>query len=91
MQHQKVMVDAGQWLLYRYNPERAEAKQNPLQLDTKSIKVPVEQFLRMENRFNQLLKGKADDDEVKELFDAAQQDVTARYQMYSYLASRPGV
>jgi pyruvate-ferredoxin/flavodoxin oxidoreductase len=85
LQHQKTMVDSGQWLLYRYNPSRAATNENPLQLDSKGIKVPVEQFLKMENRFNQLLKGT--DEEAKHLFEAAQHDVNTRWQMYSYLAS----
>jgi pyruvate-ferredoxin/flavodoxin oxidoreductase len=88
LQHQKSMVDAGQWLLYRYNPDRAADNQNPLQLDTKTLKMPVEQFLRTENRFNQLLKGKATE-EITDLFAAAQEDVDARWKMYSYLASQP--
>jgi len=88
LQHEKAMVDAGQWLLYRYNPDRTAANQNPLQLDTKSLKMPVEQFLRTENRFNQLLKGKASD-EITQLFAAAQEDVDARWKMYSYLAAKP--
>ena len=88
LHQQKMMVDAGQWLLYRYNPDRAAENQNPLQLDSKSLKMPLEQFLRTENRFNQLLKGKASD-EITDLFAAAQQDVNARFQMYSYLASKP--
>ncbi|HVS29947.1 MAG TPA: pyruvate:ferredoxin (flavodoxin) oxidoreductase [Thermoanaerobaculia bacterium] len=79
LQHQKTMVDAGQWLLYRYNPD----KETPLQLDSKSPKVPVEQFLRMENRFNQLLKG----DGAQAILDAAQKDVDHRWKMYSYLAA----
>ncbi len=85
LQHQKTMVDSGQWLLYRYNPSRAAANENPLQLDSRGIKVPVEQFLNMENRFNQLLKG--DGEEAKHLFEAAQHDVDMRWRMYSYLAS----
>lgn len=85
LQHQKAMVDAGQWLLYRYHPDRAAKSENPLQLDTKGLKIPVEQFLKMENRFNQLLKG--NEDEAKQLFAAAQHDVDMRWKMYSYLAA----
>ncbi len=86
LQHQKTMVDSGQWLLYRYNPQRSKNGENPLQLDSKGLKVPVEQFLKMENRFNQLLHG-TDDTEAKQLFAAAQHDVDVRWQMFSYLAS----
>jgi len=82
LQHQKAIVDAGQWLLYRYNPE----KEKPLQLDSRAPKIPVEQFLRMENRFNQLIKG--NDEASKKLFADAQTDVDSRWKMYSYLAAR---
>jgi len=75
LQHQKTMVDAGQWLLYRYNPD----KDTPLQLDSKSPKIPVEEFLKTENRFSQMKN--------KELFEAAQKDVDHRWKMYNYLAS----
>jgi pyruvate-ferredoxin/flavodoxin oxidoreductase len=85
LQHQKAMVDAGQWLLYRYHPDRAAKHENPLQIDTRRITTPVEQFLRMENRFNQLLKG--DDEQAHAIIDAAQKDVDARWQMYNYLAA----
>jgi pyruvate-ferredoxin/flavodoxin oxidoreductase len=89
LQHQKAAVESGQWLLYRYNPERGERGENPLQLDSRAIKYPVEQYLRMENRFNQLLKG--DGEEARKLFEAAQRDVNSRWQMYSYLAAqKPG-
>jgi len=88
MQHQKAMVDAGQWLLYRYNPMRIEDGENPLILDSRGIKVPVEQFLRSENRFNQLLK--ANDEHANDLLEAAQHDVQARWKMYSYLAEQKG-
>lgn len=88
LQHQKAMVDAGQWVLYRYNPMRTAKGENPLQLDSKGLKMPVEQYLKMENRFNQLLKGS--DAEAKVLFEAAQRDVDTRWKMFSYLASQPG-
>jgi pyruvate-ferredoxin/flavodoxin oxidoreductase len=87
MQNQKAMVEAGQWLLYRYHPDRAAAGQNPLQLDSRAIKRPVREFLEMENRFNQLTK--SDPEASKHLFEAAQHDVDTRWQMYSYLASKP--
>ena len=44
MQHQKALVDSGQWLLYRHHPDRTTRGENPLQLDSRAIKTPVEQF-----------------------------------------------
>ncbi len=84
LQHQKTMVDAGQWLLYRYNPDRRLKGENPLQIDTRRITSKVEDFLRIENRFNQLLKG--DPEHSQAIIDAAQHDVDARWQMYQHLA-----
>ena len=36
MTDQKIAVETGQWLLYRYNPERAAAGENPLALDSRA-------------------------------------------------------
>jgi pyruvate-ferredoxin/flavodoxin oxidoreductase len=85
LQHQKALVDSGQWLLYRYNPDRVAKGENALQLDSRGLKIPVEKFLRMENRFNQLLKN--DTAESRDVIAAAQHDVDARWKMYSYLAA----
>ncbi|MFN2239887.1 MAG: pyruvate:ferredoxin (flavodoxin) oxidoreductase [Thermoanaerobaculia bacterium] len=88
MQHQKALVDSGQWLLYRYNPEKAKAGEAPLKLDSRGIKIPVEQFLRMENRFNMVLK--TNPEEAATLFAEAQHDVETRWKLYQYMAAQPG-
>ena len=36
---QKLAVDSGQWLLYRYDPRRAERGENPLQLDSRRAEI----------------------------------------------------
>src|SRR3954447_12630780 len=46
MQHQKSLVDSGQWLLYRYHPERADRGENPLQLDSRGLRGSVDDFLK---------------------------------------------
>ena len=79
MQHQKALVDSGQWLLYRHHPDRTARGENPLQIDSRAIKTPVAQFLRSENRFSGA---------PPELIEAAQRDVNARWEMYAYLAAR---
>ncbi|MFO7865796.1 MAG: pyruvate:ferredoxin (flavodoxin) oxidoreductase, partial [Candidatus Aminicenantes bacterium] len=38
-QEEKLAVDSGYWLLYRYNPARAEENKNPLTLDSKEPKL----------------------------------------------------
>ncbi|GET39317.1 pyruvate:ferredoxin (flavodoxin) oxidoreductase [Microseira wollei] len=86
MQQQKAAVESGRWLLYRYNPDRAKLGENPLQLDSRSPRFPVEQSMYNENRFNMLRRSKPED--AKRLLEAAQSDVNTRWQMYQYLAAR---
>ncbi len=88
MRQQKIAVDAGQWLLYRYHPERGRAGENPLQLDCQNPRVKVKEFLNSEIRFKMLTKSKPAESEV--LFKLAQQDVDTRWRHYQYLASRDG-
>ena len=87
MKNQKAAVDSGQWLLYRYHPERAEQGQNPLVLDSRPPKLPLRDYLRMENRFRMLEMSQPHT--AQTLFDQAQRDVRERYAFYEYLANRP--
>src|SRR5205807_9713826 len=86
MTDQKVAVDSGQWLLYRYNPERAVAGENPLVLDSRAPTRKVQDFLLQQTRFKMLTKSKPEDPD--RLWKLPQQDVEARYRMYEYMASR---
>ncbi|MDJ0573235.1 MAG: pyruvate:ferredoxin (flavodoxin) oxidoreductase, partial [Pleurocapsa sp. MO_192.B19] len=86
MSHQKDLVDSGRWLLYRYNPHLKQEGKNPLQLDMRSPKKPVNQSMYAENRFKMLTKSKPE--AAKRLLKEAQQDVNTRWQMYEYLAAQ---
>jgi pyruvate-ferredoxin/flavodoxin oxidoreductase len=86
MADQKMAVDSGQWLLYRYNPERAEAGENPLLLDSRTPTRKVQDFMLMETRFKMLTKSKPED--AKKLWQEAQHDVETRFRLYEYLAQR---
>lgn len=86
MQNQKAAVDSGQWPLYRYDPDRAAQGENPLQLDSRAPKIPLEQYLYQENRFKML--SLSDPEHAKKLLKQAQEDVYARWHMYEYLAAR---
>ena len=86
MTDQKVAVETGQWMLYRYNPERAEQGENPLQLDSRAPTKKVQEFLNMETRFKMLTKSKPED--AKELWKQAQHDAEVRYRIYEYLSQR---
>ena len=86
MSDQKVAVDSGHWLLYRYNPERTLTGENPLQLDSRMPTKKVKEFLQQQTRFQMLAISKPED--AKRLWEQAQQDVEARYRMYEFLAQR---
>jgi pyruvate-ferredoxin/flavodoxin oxidoreductase len=83
---QKLAVESGQWLLYRYDPRRAEAGENPLQLDSTSPKTKVQDYLLSENRFKMLTKSKPED--AKRFFAQAQADADHRRKFYQFLAER---
>ena len=84
MQNQKAAVQSGQWLLYRYNPALAAVGQNPLHIDSAAPKLPVSEYLKLENRFRML--GKNNPEEAKRLFDQAQDNIHRRWQLYQKLA-----
>jgi pyruvate-ferredoxin/flavodoxin oxidoreductase len=83
---QKLAVESGQWLLYRYDPRRAEAGENPLQLDSAAAKARLQDYLMSENRFKMLTKSKPD--EAKKFFAQAQVDADRRWKFYQFLAAR---
>ena len=58
MSDQKIAVDSGQWLLYRYNPERTLVGENPLSLDSRTRTRKVKEFLQQQTRFKMLTKSK---------------------------------
>jgi len=83
---QKLAVESGQWLLYRYDPRRAAAGENPLQLDSAAAKAKVQDYLLSENRFKMLTKSKPED--AKRFFAQAQTDAERRWKFYQYLSGR---
>jgi pyruvate-ferredoxin/flavodoxin oxidoreductase len=86
MSDQKLAVDSGQWLLYRYNPERAREGENPLTLDSRPPTKQVQDFLRQQTRFEMLAKSKPED--TRRLWQQAQQDAEQRFRLYEYLTQR---
>jgi pyruvate-ferredoxin/flavodoxin oxidoreductase len=85
---QKAAVESGQWLLYRFDPRRAERGENPLQLDSSAAKMKVQDYMLTENRFKMLTKSRPDD--AKRFFAQAQVDADRRWKFYEYMAKRPG-
>jgi pyruvate-ferredoxin/flavodoxin oxidoreductase len=83
---QRLAVESGQWLLYRYDPRRADKGENPLQVDSAPAKSKVQDYLLSENRFKMLTKSKPED--AKKFFAEAQVDADRRWAYYQYLAGR---
>ena len=82
---QKGAVDSGSWVLYRYDPRRAEQGQNPLQLDSRAPKIPLKDYAYNETRFRMLAQSKPK--EAERLLALAQQDANDRWRRYQQLAS----
>jgi pyruvate-ferredoxin/flavodoxin oxidoreductase len=86
MDQQALAVDSGRWLLYRYDPRRLDQGENPLVLDSRAPKRPLEEAMYSENRFKMLLRSHPA--AAKQLLQEAQINVASRYHLYEYLAAR---
>jgi len=81
---EKLAVDTGYWILYRYNPLLAKEGKNPLQLDSKEPKLEYEVFLKNEVRYRTLTQQFPDI--AKELFAQAAGEAKKRYADYKKMA-----
>ncbi len=75
-QEMKRAVDAGYWILYRYNPNA----EKPLTVDSKEPSLDYEEFLEGETRYAALKRTFPEHAEA--LFKAAKEDSGVRYQKY---------
>jgi len=87
MQNQKAAVQSGQWLLYRYHPERAERGEPALQLDSQAPRFPVAQYYQMENRFRML--SQTQPERARDFQARGQKAVDARFCHFQELAGIP--
>jgi len=81
---EKLAVDTGYWILYRYDPRRAEEGKNPLVLDSKEPKLEYQTFLDNEIRYRTLIQQHPE--AAKELFKRAAQEAKQRYQDYKKMS-----
>ena len=86
MQNQRAAVNSGQWLLYRYHPDRVRLGESPLQLDSAAPHTKVADYFKLENRFKMLEK--SEPRAANELLLQAQTDVKARRSFYEFLAAK---
>ncbi|MCZ7664244.1 MAG: pyruvate:ferredoxin (flavodoxin) oxidoreductase [Thermoleophilia bacterium] len=81
---QKLAVESGRWLLYRYDPRLEERGENPLQLDSAAPKASMREFVERETRFRMLER--LDPDRAKVLFRKAEQRSRRHYRLYEQLS-----
>jgi pyruvate-ferredoxin/flavodoxin oxidoreductase len=79
-------VDAGYWMLYRFDPRRKEKGENPFVLDSKEPKGDFREFLMGEVRYSSLTRTFPENAAV--LFKKAEEDMKERYQAYKIMAGK---
>ncbi|NOR15808.1 MAG: pyruvate:ferredoxin (flavodoxin) oxidoreductase, partial [Candidatus Aminicenantes bacterium] len=84
-QEEKLAVDTGYWILYRFNPELAKEGKNPLVLDSREPKLEYHDFLQNEIRYRTLVQQYPKEAEI--LFAQAAREAKERYETYKKLAS----
>jgi pyruvate-ferredoxin/flavodoxin oxidoreductase len=81
---EKLAIDTGYWILYRYNPLLAKEGKNPLILDSREPKLDYEEFLKNEIRYRTLSQQYP---EIAErLFKQAAKEAKERYAFYKRMA-----
>jgi len=83
-EEEKLAVDTGYWLLYRFNPMLAREGKNPLQLDSKEPKLDYQAFLNNEIRYRTLEQQYPDI--AKVLFAQAADEAKKRYLDYKKMS-----
>ena len=82
--YQKAAVASGQWLLYRNDPRRLDKQLSSLQLDSAAPLIPVEDYLRLEQRFSKLFL--QDNTTSNAIIQRLQNVVDERYAKYLKLS-----
>ncbi len=83
---EKLAVDSGYWILYRYNPLLAKEGKNPLILDSKKPKLGYQAFLDNEIRYRTLTQQFPEI--AKKLFKQAAEEAKKRYEIYEKMAEK---
>ncbi len=84
LEQQKIAVETAYWPLFRFDPRRRAAGENPFQLDSAAPKSRLEEFTKGETRFRMVER--ANPERYKELMTLAQDDLNARWAMYEQIA-----
>ena len=82
----KKAVACGYWPLYRYNPAKAEAGENPMTIDSKEPTESYQDFLKGEVRYTSLAK--MFPDAAAKLFEESEEDAKIRRENYKKMAGQ---
>ena len=85
LDQQKLAVQSGHWPLYRFNPAKAAAGQNPLSIDLKEPTISLEEYAYNESRYRMLLQ--SDEERAEMLMKQAKNDVRGRWDLYRQMAA----
>ena len=83
IEEEKLAVESGYWHLYRYNPALKEQGKNPFQLDSKDPKIPYQDFLHGELRYEALFN--VFPDIAQQMFEVSEQHAKERLENYKRL------
>jgi len=84
LSQQQLAVDAGHWMLYRYDPRRALAGQAPLQVDSAAPKKPLADFMANETRFQ--IVNRQNPERYQHLVQQAEANSRSRYELFKHMA-----
>jgi len=81
---QKLAVDSGAWMLYRYDPRLIAEGKNPLHLDSREPKSDISEYMYNEVRFRMLQQSMPE--RAEQLLKLARSDAKARWNQYKQMA-----
>ena len=84
LRQQDLAVNSGHWPLFRYDPRKTAAGENPLSLDSKPPSIPYRDFIATEARFSVLNHTHPED--AERFLRLAQRHVETRFSLYQQLA-----
>jgi len=85
LDEQRLAVESGAWVLYRFNPMLEKEGKNPLILDSKEPSIDIEDYMYNEIRFRALKM--TNPERAVKFLEQAKKDARKRYEMYKHLAS----
>jgi pyruvate-ferredoxin/flavodoxin oxidoreductase len=84
LDQQKLATETGYWPLYRRDPRLAADGKNPFQLDSRAPKIPLQDYIYKENRYQIL--NQTDPRTAARLLKQAQEVVLARWEKFEQMA-----